>query len=238
MTLEREIGENYVTPAELIQADEGMQKALDIKVEPEFRLGIRISIFNATMRKLREEKGLTQVELSLKLRARGVSYSKQTAGQIERFQYFPNEELAAAIADELNTTSEALFPSWFSGWLKLQQRRGRTIMIEEPVTPERINFLQGKRQGGYYALPAPREQDPEKIISQELLEDELAEITSSLTDIQKKVIIWRFWEDLTLEQIGQKIGRTGEAVRLIEARALRRMRHPKFSKRLRGFLKE
>jgi len=241
MSLERETGENLLTPAELIQTDEAVQKALEIKVDPEeFRIGLKISIFNAAMKRLREKKGLTQAELSLKLQAMGVCRGEQAAGQVERFQRYPDKELAAAIAEELGITSEVLFPSWLGGWLKLQQKtRGRrTVFLEESVTPEDIRLIQSKKQEGYYALPAPQEQDPEKIISQELLEDELAEITSFLTDIQKKVIIWRFWEGLTLEQIGQKIGRTGEAIRLIETRALRRMRHPKFSKRLRGFLRE
>jgi hypothetical protein len=60
MSPERETSEGRITPAELIQADETVQKALKIGVEPKFKVGVRISIFNAEMRRLREAKGLTQ----------------------------------------------------------------------------------------------------------------------------------------------------------------------------------
>jgi RNA polymerase sigma factor (sigma-70 family) len=240
MSPEQETGATHITPAELIQSDETVQRALEIEVEPqEFRIGVKISIFNAEMRRLREAKGLTQKELSLKLRARGVKCHEQTAGQVERFWRYPNQELAAAIADELGTDPETLFPSWLEGWLKLQQKeRKRTIYFEESVTPETIRLIQARREEGYYALPAPTEQDPEKAITLELLREELTEMIPFLTKKQREVIKGRFWDDLTLDQIGQRTGKTGEGVRLVEAAALRRLRQPKFSKRLKDFLSE
>jgi RNA polymerase sigma factor (sigma-70 family) len=152
---------------------------------------------------------------------------EQTAGKIERFCRYPNQELAAAIAEELETDSETLFPSWLGVWLKFQQKKKgkRTILLEESVTPETLRLIRARKKEGYYALPAPREQNPEEAISLDLLREELAKIIPSLTERQREVIRGRFWEDLTLEQIGQRIGRTREAVRLVEARALKKLRH-------------
>lgn len=82
----------------------------------------------------------------------------------------------------------------------------------------------------------------EAIIMGKALRKELADIIESLTEREGKIIKLRFgWEDgraRTLEEIGQQFGVTKERIRQIEAKALRKLRHPLRSRRIRAFLEE
>ena len=73
-----------------------------------------------------------------------------------------------------------------------------------------------------------------------LLKERVAEVLETLTDREKKVLRMRFGiEDgspRTLEEVGVKFKVTRERIRQIEAKALRKLRHPKRSQQLRGFL--
>ncbi len=73
-----------------------------------------------------------------------------------------------------------------------------------------------------------------------LLKEQLAEVLSTLTDREKKVLKLRFGlEDgkaRTLEEVGKSFNVTRERIRQIEAKALRKLRHPSRSKKLKDFL--
>ena len=73
-----------------------------------------------------------------------------------------------------------------------------------------------------------------------MLKERVAEVLETLTDREKKVLRMRFGiEDgspRTLEEVGVKFKVTRERIRQIEAKALRKLRHPKRSQQLRGFL--
>lgn len=73
-----------------------------------------------------------------------------------------------------------------------------------------------------------------------LLREQLNDVLSTLTDREQKVLKLRFGlEDgraRTLEEVGQEFGVTRERIRQIEAKALRKLRHPSRSKRLKDFL--
>lgn len=73
-----------------------------------------------------------------------------------------------------------------------------------------------------------------------LLHDQLIEVIKSLTDREQKVILLRFGlEDgkpRTLEEVGKVFGITRERIRQIEAKALRKLRNPSKTKRLKDFL--
>ena len=72
------------------------------------------------------------------------------------------------------------------------------------------------------------------------LKDQVDEVLSSLSDREKKVLILRFGlEDgrpRTLEEVGKEFMVTRERIRQIEAKALRKLRHPSRSKKLRDYL--
>ena len=76
--------------------------------------------------------------------------------------------------------------------------------------------------------------------SQTLLKEQLAEVLKTLTPREEKVLRLRFGlEDgrpRTLEEVGKEFNVTRERIRQIEAKALRKLRHPSRSKKLRDFL--
>ena len=78
--------------------------------------------------------------------------------------------------------------------------------------------------------------------SKQLLKDEIQEVLSTLTPREQRVLRLRFGlEDgrsRTLEEVGLEFKVTRERVRQIEAKALRKLRHPSRSRRLRGYLEE
>jgi RNA polymerase primary sigma factor len=81
---------------------------------------------------------------------------------------------------------------------------------------------------------------PEDQASAELLKSHLAEVLDTLNDREKKVLRLRFGLDdgrqRTLEEVGREFGVTRERIRQIEAKALRKLRHPTRSKKLKDYL--
>ena len=76
--------------------------------------------------------------------------------------------------------------------------------------------------------------------SHTLLREQLGDVLKSLTPREEKVLRLRFGlEDgrpRTLEEVGKEFNVTRERIRQIEAKALRKLRHPSRSKKLRDFL--
>jgi RNA polymerase primary sigma factor len=107
------------------------------------------------------------------------------------------------------------------------------ISLEAPVGQDGDAFL-----GDFIedeTMPQPIE-----LASQELLKSQISDALSKLTDRERKIIVLRFGlEDgrfRTLEEVGREFGITRERIRQIEAKALRKLRHPSYSRNLRGYL--
>ena len=81
---------------------------------------------------------------------------------------------------------------------------------------------------------------PADAASHQLLKEQVQEVLSSLTPREKKVLVLRFGlEDgrsRTLEEVGREFNVTRERIRQIEAKALRKLRHPSRSKKLKDYL--
>ena len=81
---------------------------------------------------------------------------------------------------------------------------------------------------------------PEQFANNQLLRDEINEVLSGLTEREEKVLRLRFGLDdgrtRTLEEVGREFNVTRERIRQIEAKALRKLKHPTRSKRLRDFV--
>ncbi len=81
---------------------------------------------------------------------------------------------------------------------------------------------------------------PVKTVAHELLREDLADVLSGLSAREKDVLRLRFGMDdgrqRTLEEVGQLFGVTRERIRQIEAKALRKLRHPNRSKRLKEYI--
>jgi RNA polymerase primary sigma factor len=107
------------------------------------------------------------------------------------------------------------------------------VSLEAPVGQDGDAFL-----GDFIedqTMPAPLE-----LASQHLLKSQIADALSKLTERERKIIVLRFGlEDgrfRTLEEVGREFGITRERIRQIEAKALRKLRHPTYSRKLRGYL--
>ncbi len=125
--------------------------------------------------------------------------------------------------------------------MDVSEDRVREIMkiAQEPVSLETpIGEEEDSHLGDFiedHDAPAPAD-----AASFMLLKEQLAEVLSTLTDREKKVLKLRFGlEDgkaRTLEEVGKSFNVTRERIRQIEAKALRKLRHPSRSKKLKDFL--
>jgi RNA polymerase primary sigma factor len=107
------------------------------------------------------------------------------------------------------------------------------ISLEAPVGQDGDAFLGDFIEDD--SMPHPLE-----IASHELLKSQISDALSKLTERERKIIVLRFGlEDgkfRTLEEVGREFGITRERIRQIEAKALRKLRHPSYSRKLRGYL--
>lgn len=85
-----------------------------------------------------------------------------------------------------------------------------------------------------------RSMSPEEYATNEMLKDEISEVLYTLTEREEQVLRLRFGLDdghqRTLEEVGQIFNVTRERIRQIEAKALRKLRHPSRSRKLKDFL--
>ena len=109
------------------------------------------------------------------------------------------------------------------------------VSLETPIGEEDDSHL-----GDF--IKDERNLSPEEYATNEMLKDEISEVLLTLTEREEKVIRLRFGlEDgkpRTLEEVGQMFGVTRERIRQIEAKALRKLRHPSRSRKLRDFMEE
>jgi RNA polymerase primary sigma factor len=107
------------------------------------------------------------------------------------------------------------------------------MSLETPVGTEENSSLGDFIEDD--SLPAPADQ-----ASRHLLKDQMNEILSGLTPRERMVLEMRFGlkdgTARTLEEVGQEFGVTRERIRQIEAKALRKLRHPLRSRKLRDYL--
>ncbi len=125
--------------------------------------------------------------------------------------------------------------------LEMPVEKVREIMrvAQEPVSLETpIGEEEDSHLGDF--IPDEEAPIPAEAASQTLLKEQLAEVLKTLTPREEKVLRLRFGlEDgrpRTLEEVGKEFNVTRERIRQIEAKALRKLRHPSRSKKLRDFL--
>ncbi len=146
------------------------------------------------------------------------------------------------------------------GAKKLMMETGREPSPEElarelAITPERVREIYkiaqhpislqaevgdgGESQFGDF-LEDTGADSPSEATGYSILKDKMGEVLSTLSDRERKVLIQRFGlldgKPKTLEEVGVEFNVTRERIRQIEAKALRKMRHPIRSKQLKAFL--
>ena len=107
------------------------------------------------------------------------------------------------------------------------------VSLETPIGEEEDSHL-----GDF--IPDEDASEPSEAASFSLLKEQLMEVLDTLTPREKKVLELRFGivdgRTRTLEEVGKEFNVTRERIRQIEAKALRKLRHPSRSKKLRDFL--
>ncbi len=108
-----------------------------------------------------------------------------------------------------------------------------TTSLEAPVGEDKDSIL-----GDF--IPDEQSLSPVDQASKQLLKDHLDEVLSTLSDREAKVLKLRFGLDgtkqMTLEEVGRVFGVTRERIRQIEAKALRKLKHPSRRKKLQDYL--
>jgi len=125
--------------------------------------------------------------------------------------------------------------------LEMSVERVREIMriAQDPVSLETpIGEEEDSHLGDF--IPDEEAPAPAEAASLILLKEQLNQVLSTLTDREEKVLRLRFGlEDgrsRTLEEVGQQFNVTRERIRQIEAKALRKLRHPNRSNKVRDFI--
>ncbi|MDQ6826379.1 MAG: RNA polymerase sigma factor RpoD [Candidatus Eremiobacteraeota bacterium] len=142
---------------------------------------------------------------------------------------------------------------------QLLQELGRDPSVEEiasemGLTPEKVReVIKISQEPISLETPIGEEEDshlgdfiedqeavaPAEAASVMLLKEKMADVLQNLTDRERKVLVLRFGlEDghqRTLEEVGQEFGVTRERIRQIEAKALRKLRHPSRGKALKDY---
>lgn len=117
--------------------------------------------------------------------------------------------------------------------LRLYYQFLRTTSLDLPIGEEQDTLLVD-------IIPKENEITTEEEVSHTILKESLSEVLSTLTQREQKVIRLRFGLDdgrpRTLEEVGKEFNVTRERIRQIEAKALRKLRHPSRSRKLKDYL--
>ncbi len=109
------------------------------------------------------------------------------------------------------------------------------VSLETPICEEEDSHL-----GDF--IKDEHNLSPEEFATNEMLKDEISDVLLTLTEREEKVIKLRFGledgKSRTLEEVGQMFGVTRERIRQIEAKALRKLRHPSRSRKLKDYMGE
>ena len=143
---------------------------------------------------------------------------------------------------------------------RLQQQMEREPTTEEiadnmGISPEKVRrVIEVSRNPISLEMPVGKEGDsrmgdfieddrvapPLDAASYHLLREQIGEVLKKLPDRERRIIQLRFGLNdgryRTLEEVGKEFGITRERIRQIEAKVLRKLRHPHYGKKLRGFL--
>ncbi len=142
---------------------------------------------------------------------------------------------ALAVGEPLNPTQKRALRRATSKVRSIIRMAQEPMSLETPVGNEENSFL-----GDF--IKDENTPEPADAATKQLLREQVEEILDELNEREREVLEMRFGlkdgRNHTLEEVGQAFGVTRERIRQIEAKALRKLRHPQHSRKLRDFLNE
>lgn len=145
--------------------------------------------------------------------------------QRQLLQELGREPFPEEIAAEMNMPVERV--------REIQKISQEPVSLETPIGEEEDSHLGDFIQDDNVPVPA-------EAAAFSLLKEQLVDVLSTLTDREQKVLRLRFGLDdgraRTLEEVGREFNVTRERIRQIEAKALRKLRHPSRSRKLKDYL--
>ncbi len=201
----------------------GLMKAVE---KFNYKLGFRFSTYatwwirQTITRAIADQSRTIRVPVHMNDRIRRLYKVMREMEQVKGRQPTPQE-----LAEELD-----LDPDQIEWMLKVSWR---PISLEQPI---------GEDEDAEFGAFIEDESSPtpQQRVYEELLRSRIEEVLSTLTPREQRILRLRFGLvngiSYTLEEVGQKFGLTRERIRQIEARALRRLRHPRRARLLRDYL--
>ncbi len=161
--------------------------------------------------------------------------SKELAMEMELLSEEDLQEIERARANE-----QPLDPAVERRWRRAATKVRRIMRIaQEPMS---LETPIGSEENSYLGdfIEDETVVGPVDAASKQLLKEQMQDILDSLSERERKVLEMRFGlldgQGHTLEEVGQEFGVTRERIRQIEAKALRKLRHPIRSRKLRDYL--
>jgi RNA polymerase primary sigma factor len=201
----------------------GLIKAVD---KFDYRRGTRLSTYatwwirQSISRALAEQGRTIRIPIHMSDRIRKLYQTAQRLEQERGRKPTPEE-----IAEEMNIESSKV------QWMMRASRRA--LSLERPVGEEEENELE-------HFIEDEEAPAPSDVASQHLLAETMEDILSTLTPRQARVLRLRFGlqdgHSYTLQEVAERFGLTRERIRQIESEALRKLRHPSRSRKLRNHL--
>ena len=156
----------------------------------------------------------------------------ESINKLSRYQRQLTLELNREPTDEELAKKMGMSPDKVREVIKIAQD---PVSLETPIGEEEDSHL-----GDF--VPDESNMSPEDFTIHEMLKEEIGDVLLTLTEREEQVLRLRFGLDdgspKTLEEVGQMFGVTRERIRQIEAKALRKLRHPSRSRKLKDFLNE